>query len=88
MPIKYTPYVPTESAPVYVPHPYPNQTYFVVMATGLVQGVFGSALQDQAIACAKRIPFGGCVFRASFNGRPVVGKSCTPQTDWEEIPII
>ena len=76
------------TAPVYVPHPYPNQSYFVVMATGLVQGVFGSALKTQAVECAKQIPFGACVFRASLNGRPSVGKALTPQTNWEEIPII
>lgn len=59
-------------------------TYFLVMATGIVHGTYGSALLDMAMAKASEIPF-AVVFRAALASRPTVGKKLTPQVGWEVV---
>lgn len=59
-------------------------TWFMVIATGTVQAVYGQALRAKAIAKAKEVPMGS-LWLASLNGRPRVGMRITPQTDWQLI---
>lgn len=59
-------------------------TYFLVMSTGIVHGVYGSALLDMAQEKARTLPQ-AVIFRATLAHRPSVGKSITPQTSWEII---
>lgn len=61
------------------------KTFFLVISTGYVHGVYGEALQDMAVEEAKKIPL-AVVFKARLADRPSVGKRITPQVGWEVIP--
>lgn len=61
------------------------QTFYLVMSTGIVHGVYGEALLDMAQTKAKTLP-GAVIFRARLSQRPSVGKTITPQVGWETIP--
>lgn len=61
-------------------------TYFLVISTGYVHGVYGEDLQEMAVQDAQKIPL-ACVFKARLAARPSVGKTITPQVGWEVIPL-
>jgi hypothetical protein len=48
-----------------------HHTWLLIIATGTVQGVYGSALRDMAEACLARVPMGHLIEYAG--PRPSVG---------------
>jgi hypothetical protein len=59
-------------------------TYFLVMSTGIIRGVFEAVPEAVVLAKSLSIPV---IFKARLFGRPMVGRLITPQVDWDTIPI-